>query len=59
MADCCNGCKWWDDFTWACFNGDSPYCADFVNCGCKHFEREKENVCQRPEKRSPESRCRK
>ncbi len=37
-SKCCVGCKWHDEWTWACFNGDSPYCADFVNCGCPLYE---------------------
>lgn len=28
---CCGTCKWHEDFNWACFNGDSPYCADFTS----------------------------
>ena len=40
---CCVGCKWHEEFTWARFNGESPYCADFVNCGCPLYEeKEKE-----------------
>lgn len=40
---CCVGCKWHEEWTWACCNGDSPYCADFVNCGCPLYEeKEKE-----------------
>lgn len=31
----CKGCKWHDEFSWACCNGDSKHCADFVNCGCE------------------------
>lgn len=34
----CDGCVFWDDFSWACGNGDSEHCADFVNCGCNHKE---------------------
>lgn len=29
-----------------CCNGDSHHCADFVNCGCKYFEREDDKKCQ-------------
>ena len=29
-SKCCVGCKWHEEWTWACFNGDSPYCADFL-----------------------------
>ena len=28
---CCGSCQWHEDFTWACFNGSSPYCADFTD----------------------------
>ncbi len=44
MIKSCKGCKWHDDFTWACFNGESPYRADFVNDGCEHYERESMNI---------------
>ena len=43
MKKCCVGCKWHEEWTWACCNGDSPYCADFVNCGCPLYE-EKEKT---------------
>lgn len=42
-SKCCVGCKWHEEWMWACCNGDSPYCADFVNCGCPLYEeKEKE-----------------
>lgn len=28
---CCASCKWHDDFSWVCFNGDSPDRADFTD----------------------------
>lgn len=31
MGKCCGTCKWHDDFSWACFNGDSENCADFTD----------------------------
>ena len=34
----CIGCKYWEEFNEVCCNGESKYCADFVNCGCKHKE---------------------
>lgn len=41
-----SSCKWRDDFTWICFNGDSEMCADVADndyCNeCRLFE-EKEN----------------
>lgn len=40
---CCVGCMWHDEFTWACFNGDSEYCADFVNEGCPLYEEKKDD----------------
>lgn len=40
---CCVGCKWHEEWTWACCNGDSPYCADFVNCGCPLYEVKKDD----------------
>lgn len=43
MKKCCVGCKWHEEWTWACCNGNSPYCADFVNCGCPLYE-EKEKT---------------
>lgn len=36
----CLGCKWHDEYTWVCSNGDSPYRADFVNDGCEFYEEE-------------------
>lgn len=30
----CEGCAFWDDFSWACGNGQSEHRGDFVNCGC-------------------------
>ena len=41
--NCCVGCKWHEEFTWACFNGDSEHCADFVNCGCPLYEVKKDD----------------
>lgn len=38
MEKCCETCNWHDDFSWACFNGDSENCADFTDpedsCEC-------------------------
>ena len=36
----CETCCWHDSFSWACFNGNSPYCADFTddNCTCIQYE---------------------
>nr|DAH27753.1 MAG TPA: hypothetical protein [Caudoviricetes sp.] len=36
----CRTCCWHDSFSWACFNGNSPYCADFTddNCTCVQYE---------------------
>lgn len=41
----CKGCKWHDDFSWACVNGESEYRGDFVNDGCKHYEKGKIEYC--------------
>lgn len=38
----CDSCKWWEPWNEVCFNGESPYCADFVNCGCEKYEEDKE-----------------
>lgn len=34
----CEGCKWWDEFTWVCSNGESEHVADYTNEGCKEKE---------------------
>lgn len=44
----CEGCKWHDKFTWACCNGESPYVADFVNCGCEKYDRQEDRNSQLP-----------
>ena len=31
MKRCCKTCKWYEDYQGVCFNGDSPYCADFTD----------------------------
>jgi hypothetical protein len=40
----CRHCRWHEEFTWACFNGDSEYCADFTNdedsCPCWEARKE-------------------
>ena len=28
---CCKNCKWHDDFSWVCFNGESEECAGVTN----------------------------
>lgn len=37
---CCYTCKWYEDFTGVCFNGDSPNCADFMDAydNCEEWE---------------------
>ena len=42
----CKTCKWHDNFTGACFNGDSIYRADFTdNCFiCEEYENEKTEI---------------
>ena len=34
----CDLCQYWEPFQGVCFNGDSPYCADFVDDGCDLWE---------------------
>ena len=29
-SQCCGNCKWHEDFSWACCNGESEYVADFT-----------------------------
>lgn len=36
----CEGCRWHDSFTWVCFNGYSEHVADFVNKGCRLYDRD-------------------
>ena len=36
----CKTCDWYEDYQGVCFNGDSPYCADFTepdDC-CEEWE---------------------
>lgn len=39
----CYNCRWYEDFVGVCFNGDSPYCADFPphpeETNCESYER--------------------
>ncbi len=30
MTKCCATCAWYEDYQGVCFNGDSPYRADFM-----------------------------
>ena len=41
MEKICKTCDWHDDFSWACCNGDSPYCADFTddNSTCNNWRK--------------------
>lgn len=41
---CCQTCKWYEDFTGVCFNGDSPNCADFMDAydSCEEWEEQDE-----------------
>ena len=36
----CSTCRWYEDFQGVCFNGDSEYCADFIDPGdvCECWE---------------------
>lgn len=38
MKHDCETCRWWEPYNGVCFNGDSPYCADFVTYGCEEWE---------------------
>ena len=40
MKRCCKTCKWYEDYQGVCFNGDSEYCADFIDPGdvCECWE---------------------
>jgi len=44
MKGACEGCKFWDSFSWACCNGNSPHRANFVNEGCDFKEEEKMQI---------------
>lgn len=37
--DICDGCKYWDSYSWACGNGDSIHRGDFTNEGCDKYEK--------------------
>ena len=41
MDRTCSTCLWYEDFQGVCFNGDSPYCADFIDAdkACGEWER--------------------
>lgn len=41
----CRDCKYHDDFTWVCCNGDSDMCAEATNDNywCRHGELENAN----------------
>lgn len=45
MTKCCATCAWYEDFQGVCFNGDSPYCADFTESDqrCREWERKEAN----------------
>lgn len=38
MKHDCETCRWWEPYNGVCFNGDSPYCADFWDDGCEEWE---------------------
>ena len=44
MDNTCATCAWYEDFQGVCFNGDSPYCADFTESdqSCEHWEEKHE-----------------
>ncbi len=43
-------CKWRDDFTWICFNGDSEMCTkesnSLINSNSKNFKKQKGLIMQ-------------
>ena len=42
----CSTCKWHDGFTWACLNGESPFCADFTSAALCDFFCNPELTCK-------------
>ena len=46
MTKCCATCAWYEDFQGVCFNGDSPYCADFTEPDqrCREWERKEGDI---------------
>lgn len=40
----CKTCMYWDEYSWVCCNGESPYCADFTepDGGCEHWEQKEQ-----------------
>ena len=48
-AQVCEFCKWHDDFSWVCFNGESEKRADFTNnddC-CIEWESREDKSCEK------------
>lgn len=45
----CEFCKWHDDFSWVCFNGDSENCADFTDNenSCAEWESREDKSCEK------------
>ena len=45
MDRTCSTCRWYEDYQGVCFNGDSEYCADFIDPGdvCECWEEKEEN----------------
>lgn len=44
MTKCCATCAWYEDFQGVCFNGASPYCADFAEPDqwCREWEKKED-----------------
>lgn len=40
----CKTCRYWEPFQGVCCNGDSEYCADFVDDGCAEWKELEENA---------------
>ena len=50
----CKGCKYHDEFSAACGNADSPYCADYWHSGCEFKKLEGNNGGSREKELSDE-----
>jgi len=40
MNQVCKNCKWYEEYTGACFNGDSENCSEYLDMydTCEQFE---------------------
>lgn len=48
MENVCCTCRWHEGYTWICFNGESPNCADMTDpeatCECWEARTEENNI---------------